>query len=73
MKNDAASINKTKDFLKSHFEIKVLDELSHTLRIQIIRDRKSRTLHLSQEQYFDKIFKKFYMDSLNSIDSPIHK
>ena len=53
--------------------MKDLREASYVLRIQIIRDRKSRILQLSQEQYIDKIFKIFFMGSSNPVDTPIHK
>jgi hypothetical protein len=59
MLNDVVSIMKLKGFIKSQFEMKYLGEASCVLGIQIIRDRKSRTLQLSQEQYFAKILKRF--------------
>ena len=71
--NHVESICEVKDFLKSQFEMKDLGEASYVLGIQIIRDRKSIILQLSQEQYIDKILKRFYMDSSNPIDTPIHK
>ena len=71
--NHVKSICEVKYFLKSQFEMKDLGEASYLLGIQIIRDRKSRILQLSQEQYIDKILKRFYMDSSNPIDTPIHK
>ena len=39
--------------MKSQFKMKDLGEASYVLEIQIIRDRKSRTLCLSEEQYLD--------------------
>ena len=71
--NHVESICEVKDFLKSQFEMKDLGETSYVLGIQIIRDRKSRILQLSQEQYIDKILIRFYIDSSNPIDTPIHK
>jgi hypothetical protein len=53
--NDVLFTNKLKYFLKPHFKMKVLDEASYTLDIQIIRDRKCRTLYPYQEQYLDEI------------------
>ena len=73
--NHVESICEVKDFLKSQFEMKDVGEASYMLGIgiQIVRDRKSRILQLYQEQYIDKILKRFYMDSPNPIDTPIHK
>jgi len=56
--NNVVFINKLKYFLKSHFEIKDLGDALYLLSIQIIKDKKCRTLFLSREQYLDKIFKK---------------
>ena len=71
--NRVESLCEVKDFLKSQFEMKDLGEASYVLGIQIIRDRKSRILQLYQEQFIDKILKRFHMDSPNPIDTPIHK
>ncbi|XP_058202632.1 MDIS1-interacting receptor like kinase 2-like [Rhododendron vialii] len=50
-----------------------MGEASYVLGIQIIRDRKTRILKLSQEQYFEKILKRFNMEGSNPLDTPIHK
>jgi len=70
--NDVLFTNKLKYFLKPHF-MKDLDEASYILDIQIIRDRKCRTLYPYQEQYLDEIWKRFNMDNSNPMDTLNHK
>ena len=71
--NIFASIEEIKNFLNSQFEMKDMGEASFVLGIQIIRDRKSKTLKLSQEQYCEIFWKIFNMESSKPIDLPNHK
>jgi len=71
--NDVLFTNKLKYFLKPYFKMKDLDEASYTLNIQIIRNRKCRTLYPYQEQYLDEIWKRFNMDNSNPMDTLNHK
>jgi len=71
--NDVLFTNKLKYFLKPYFKMKDLDEASYTLNIQIIRNRKCRTLYPYQEQYLDEILKRFNMDNSNPMDTLNHK
>jgi len=66
--NNVAFINKLKYFLKSNFKIKDLVEALYVMGIEIIRDRKCRTLYLSREQYLYKIVKRLHMHNFNPMN-----
>ncbi|KAI3677547.1 hypothetical protein L6452_36813 [Arctium lappa] len=59
---DCSKINRLKDRLKSEFEMKDLGEARVILGMEILRDRKSRTLRLTQKGYIQKILKRFNLD-----------
>ena len=63
----------TKQLLFSHFDIKDLREASYFLGIQILRDRPSSVLRLSQHTYIESILKMFNMQSCSSGKAPIIK
>ncbi|TYK28745.1 gag/pol protein [Cucumis melo var. makuwa] len=48
---------------KAQFKMKDLGEAQYTLRIQIIRDRKNKTLALSQETYINKMLVRYSMQN----------
>jgi hypothetical protein len=50
-------LNKTKNNIKTEFNMKDIGELYWLLNIKIKRDRKNKTISLSQEAYIDKILK----------------
>jgi hypothetical protein len=56
---DAVQIEWFYDQLSSRFNTKNLGEISKILGIRIIRDRKSRTLIMDQEEYLDAMLNKF--------------
>jgi hypothetical protein len=56
---DAVQIEWFYDQLSSRFNTKNLREISKILGIRIIRDRKSCTLTIDQEEYLDAILNKF--------------
>ena len=57
----------------SLFDIKDLEEASYVLGIQILHDRLSGILRLSQQTYVERILKMFNMQSCSSIKIPIVK
>ena len=42
--------------------MKYLDEASYVLGIQILRDRRNRSINLSQAAYIDKVLVKYAME-----------
>lgn len=50
-------VNKIKGWLSSNFEIQDIGEASYILKVKISKDCSRKILSLSQESYFDKIFK----------------
>ena len=64
--NDTYLLVDTKQLLFSHFDIKDLGEASYVLGIQILRDRPSDIMRLSQQTYIDRILKRFNMQSCSS-------
>lgn len=66
-------LNETKDFLSSNFDMKDLGEASFVLGIEIKRDRKIGVLGLSQQNYIQKVLKRFHMETCNTSDAPMSK
>ena len=71
--NDTDMLVETKQLLFSHFDIKDLGEASYVLGIQILHDRSSGFLRLSQKTYIERIMKKFNMQSCSSGKAQIVK
>ena len=59
--NDTDMLIETKELLFSHFDMKDLGEASYVLGIQILRDRPSGIMRLSQQTYIERILKMFNM------------
>ena len=71
--NDTYLLVETKQLLFSHFDMKDLGEASYVLGIQILRDRPSGILRLSQQTCIKSILKMFNMQSCSSSKAPIVK
>ena len=56
--NDTDLLVETKQLLFSHFDMKDLGEAFYVLGLQILRDRLSGILRLSQHVYIELILKK---------------
>ena len=56
-----------KVLLGSRFKVKHLGEMHYILGMCVKRDRKSRTLSLSQPKYFEGILKRFNMDKCKPV------
>ena len=61
--NDTDLFVETKQLLFSHFDMKNLEEAFYVLGIQIICDKPSDILRLSQQTYIKRILKRFNMQS----------
>jgi len=59
--------------LKSYFTMTDLGEMKKILGIQVIRDRKARTLKITQGAYIDKILARFNMVDANPVTTPLPK
>ena len=71
--NDTDLLVETKQLLFSHFYMKDLGEVSYVLGIQILRNRTSGILRLSQHKYIECILKMFNMQLCSSGKAPIIK
>ncbi|PKI78357.1 hypothetical protein CRG98_001300 [Punica granatum] len=61
----------TKQFLSVNFEMKDMGEASYVIGIEIHRDRKQRTLGLSQKAYIYKILRRFSMKDCRPSPAPV--
>ena len=59
--NDIDLLVEKKQLLFSHFDMKYLGKASYVLSIQILHDRPSGILRLSQQQYIERILKMLNM------------
>ena len=64
--NDTNMLIKTKKLLFSHFDMKDNGEAFYVMAIQILRDRLSGIMRLSQQTYIEHILKRFNMQSCSS-------
>ena len=71
--NDTDLLVEIKQLLFSHFDMEDLGEASYVLCIQILRDRPSDIMRLSQHTYFECIRKRFNMQSYSLGKAPIVK
>jgi len=68
--NDAKGIQAFRDAISIRFEMKDLRNLEWILGMQVIRDRKHRTLEINQTGYINLILKRFGMYDCNPIGTP---
>ncbi|KAH9781613.1 hypothetical protein KPL71_008538 [Citrus sinensis] len=61
--NDIGVLTTIKSWLAKQFDMKDLGEASYILSIKLLRDRKSKTLALSQAVYINKILARFRMEN----------
>ena len=71
--NDTDLLIETKQLLFSHFDMTNLREASYVLSIQILRDRPSIIMRLSQQTYIERIMRMFNMQSCSSNKTSIVK
>ena len=64
-------ITKLKKLLSSEFDMKDLGTAKKILGMEIIRDRKSGLLFLSQQNYVKKVLQCFNMQDAKSVSTPI--
>ena len=61
--NDVGTLSSVKLWLTQQFNMKDLGEANYVLGIQILRDRKNKTIALSQATYIDKVLERFAMQN----------
>ncbi|KAH9705859.1 hypothetical protein KPL70_012033 [Citrus sinensis] len=61
--NDIGVLTTIKSWLAKQFDMKDLGEASYILGIKLLRDRKNKTLALSQAVYIDKILARFSIEN----------
>jgi hypothetical protein len=68
---DATMINNLKDDLSKFFDMKDLGPAQQILGMKIVRDRKARKLFLSQEEYVERVIKRFNMENAKPVGTPL--
>ena len=64
-------IRKLKQSLHDKFAMKELGQARHILGMRIERNRKSKTLWLSQSDYIHKVLKRFNIENAKSVSTPL--
>ncbi|GJU87267.1 putative RNA-directed DNA polymerase [Tanacetum coccineum] len=60
-----------KQYLSKSFAMKDLGPAKQILGIRIFRDKGDKKLHISQEQYIEKLLRRFNMDKAKVVSSPL--
>lgn len=68
---DMGHINALKKQLASRYEMSDLGPCRHYLGVQITRDRKRRTLTLTQSGYINQVLKQHQMEDCKSVTTPM--
>ncbi|KAJ0850581.1 putative RNA-directed DNA polymerase [Helianthus annuus] len=68
---NAERIVQLKKELSKSFSMKDLGPAKQILGIRITRDRASKKLHMSQEQYIEKVLSRFNMAKAKAVSSPL--
>jgi hypothetical protein len=71
--NNPDMIKKTKLLLSSKFEMKDMGVATCVLGIKMTKNRNLKLLYLDQENYLEKILKRFNMDKCKHLNTPISK
>ena len=59
--NDVGYLTDIKKWLAMQFQMKDLGDAQYVLGIQIVRNRKNKTLAMSQASYIDKMLSRYKM------------
>jgi hypothetical protein len=71
--NSPNMMKETKLCLGSKFEMKDMGPANYVLGIRISRDRDSKLIYLDQENYLEKVLKKFKMEDCKPVSTPVSK
>ena len=72
-RNSPNMMIKTKSFLVSRIEMKDMGTATYVLGITITRDRNAKLLYMDQENYLEKILKKFNMAESKALSTSVNK
>jgi hypothetical protein len=71
--NSPDMMKETKFCLGSKFEMKDMGLANYVLGIRISRDRDSKLIYLDQENYLEKVLKRFKMKDFRPVSTPVSK
>uniref|UniRef100_A0A2N9EP82 Integrase catalytic domain-containing protein n=1 Tax=Fagus sylvatica TaxID=28930 RepID=A0A2N9EP82_FAGSY len=71
--NSPDMMKETKFCLGSKFEMKDMGPTNYVLGIRIFRDRDSKLIYLDQENYLEKVLKRFKMEDCRPVSTPVSK
>jgi hypothetical protein len=71
--NSPDMMKETKFCLESKFEMKDMGHANYVLGIRISRDRDSKLIYLDQENYLEKVLKRFKMEDCRPVSTPVSK
>ncbi|GJX41528.1 retrovirus-related pol polyprotein from transposon TNT 1-94, partial [Tanacetum coccineum] len=71
VRKNIRSIAQLKQDLSKSFAMKDLGPAKQICGIRIFRDRGAEKLHISQEQYIEKVLRRFNMDKTKVVSSPL--
>jgi hypothetical protein len=70
MATNKTLINQVRNQLKTEFDIKELGELKYCLGIEVIRDRKSKTIKINQEAMIKRVSERFGVQECKNVYIP---
>jgi hypothetical protein len=68
---DVGELSHFKSELKKHFPMKDLGEVTTYLGMELVRDRKAKTISLTQEKYVGELVKKFGLQDVKTAATPL--
>ena len=71
--NSLDMMKETKFYLGSKFEMKDMGSANYVLGIRISRDRDSKLIYLDQENYMEKVLKKFKLEEFRPVSTLVSK
>ena len=71
--NEVAMLNEEKISLGRRFDVEDLGEVNYVLGMLVKRDRKLRTLTISQPKYLEGILKRFNMEHCKPVSTPMEQ
>jgi hypothetical protein len=71
--NSPDMLKETKFCLGSKFEMKDMGPANYVLGIRISRDRDSKLIYLDQQNYLEKVLKRFKMEDCRPVSTPVSK
>ena len=70
--NSLDMMKETKFYLGSKFEMKDMGPANYVLGIRISRDRDSKLIYLDQENYMEKVLKRFKLEEFRPVSTLVY-